>query len=161
MTSSLSPETRVISVGKNTPLQPARTLGELSLFTIKDRVTSALPGLQTSTSVIESPNNTTVDHLWPLYRSFGSVEVRGHKATGLYVFDTQLGTITGSPVADVLDAAHDSGGDTYVFVYGNVLGGENDDRYAWISTKDGSLLPGTINDEPVRGLPEGLVALTA
>ena len=111
---------------------------------------SVLPGLTTSTLVTEKHGNTTIDHLWPLHSSFGSIEVRGHKATGLYVFDTQSGTITGSPVADVLDAARDSGGNTYVFVYGNVHGGKNDDRYAWMSTKDGSLLPGTINDEPVR-----------
>lgn len=161
MGSLLSWETRVISVGQNKPLQPAQTLAELTLLIIADRVASALPGLLTSTSVIESRTNTTVDHLWPLHSSFGSIEVRGHKATGLYVFDTKSGTITGSPVADVLDAARDSSGNTYVFVYGNVRGGENDDRYAWISTKDGSLLPGTINDEPARKLPEGLVALPA
>lgn len=161
MTSPLSPETRVISVGKNISLQPAQTLTNLSLFTISNRVGDALPGLLTTTHVTETKPNETIDKLWPVHKSFGPVEVRGHKATGLYIFDTHSKTITGSPVGDVLDAAQDASGNTYVLVYGNVLGGENDDRYAWISTRDGALLSGTVNDEPVRGLPEGLVTLTA
>lgn len=94
MTSSLSPATRVISVGGNTPLQPAKTLGELTLFTISNRVGEALPGLLTTTHVTETNQNETIDKLWPVQKSFGPVEIRGHKDTGLYIFDSQTQTIT-------------------------------------------------------------------
>lgn len=70
--------------------------------------------------------------------------------------------MTGSPVKKVLEAGQDTNGDTYLFVYGNVLSGnENDDRYAWVRARDGVILPGSINDEPVRGIPAGLVRLVA
>ena len=162
MSSPLDAETHVIPLGKNAPVQPIHTLAELSLLMISDRVGDALPGLLTTTHVTETKPNETIDQLWPEQRSFGPIQIRGHKGTGLYIFDTHSKTITGSPVRDVLDAAQDTSGNTFVFVYGNVLGGDqNDDRYAWISTKDGSVLSGTINDEPVRSLPKGLVALTA
>ncbi len=156
---SITPDMSVVALGKEKAV--SANLRELITAEVSTRSARVLPGLAASTQIIEVSTQHTVDQLWPVQKSFGPIQIRGHKGTGLYVFDTHSKTVTGSPVADVLDAAQDQSGNTYVFVYGNVLGGQNDDRYAWVSTRDGSVLSGTINDEPVRGLPTGLVALAA
>ncbi len=117
MSCPLDAETRVIPLGKNAPVQPVHTLANLSLLTISNRVGDALPGLLTTAYVTETKPNETIDQLWPVHRSFGPIQIRGHKDTGLYIFDSSASTITGSPVRDALQAAQDASGNTYVLVY--------------------------------------------